>query len=255
MRAGGAKSDAPRDGLGPDAIERHNAVQGAYYARGKARMEPRRTPYIQRHVEQLCRFTPLAAGDRVLEVGPGQGRYTFALADRGLELEVLELLPTLLTLLDEARGDREIALHQGDVLSPPDSLRPGFDAVIGLFALHHMHDFAACIASMARLLRPGGRLAFLEPNAFNPLYYAQVAFSRDMTWEGDRGIAQMRPGLLLKALHAAGLEEVRLERFGFFPPLIGNRPRAAAVERGLERIGPLRPFLPFQLIGGRAPDG
>jgi SAM-dependent methyltransferase len=237
-----------------DSIKAHNAVQSAYYARGKARMNPRRTRYLERHIDELWRFADLAPGQRVLEVGPGQGRYSLSLADRGLNLEVLELVPEMLTLLDEARGGRQIELHQGDVLSPPASVRSGYDAVIGLFALHHMHDVEGCIASMAGLLRPGGRLTFLEPNAFNPLYYAQIAFSRDMSWDGDRGVLEMRPRLLLDAVRQAGLADARIERFGFFPPAIANRPRADSLERLLEGIPALGPFLPFQLIGGRALD-
>jgi SAM-dependent methyltransferase len=236
-------------------IESHNATQNAYYARGKQRMAPRLSPYIERHIGELCRFAHLEPGQRVLEVGPGQGRYTLPLADRGLDLEVLELVPNMLELLAESKGDREIALHLGDVVAPPDSVKPGFDAVVGLFALHHMHDVPACLASMARLLRPGGRLALLEPNAYNPLYYLQIALSRDMSWAGDRGVLEMRAASLRRALSAAGLEDVRIEHFGFFPPAISNRPRGPVVERALERIGPLRPFLPFQLLGGRAPAG
>jgi SAM-dependent methyltransferase len=235
-------------------IGRHNEIQGTYYARGKARMAPRRSPYLQRHIEEICRFAELLPGDRVLEVGPGQGRYSLPLADRGLDLEVLELVPTMLELLDEEKGDRKIVLHQGDVLTPPESVEPGFDAVIALFALHHMHDVPGCLASMARLLRPEGRLALLEPNAYNPLYYLQIAFSPDMTWAGDRGVIEMRSGSLCRALQAAGLEQVRLERFGFFPPAIFNRPRGPAADRFLEQLPPLRPFLPFQLFGGRAPE-
>jgi SAM-dependent methyltransferase len=237
----------------PGSIEAHNATQAAYYAQAKGRMAPRRSPYLERHVDELWRFAELSPGQRVLEVGPGQGRYTLALADRGLDLEALELVPAMLEALDGARGDRRIALHRGDVLSPPSSVGRDFDAVIGFFALHHMHDVSGCLASMARLLRPGGVVAFLEPNAYNPLYYAQITFSPDMSWAGDRGVLEMRAGPLRRALEGAGLERVRLERFGFFPPAIANRPRGPAVEAVLERIRALDPFRPFQLLGGWAP--
>jgi SAM-dependent methyltransferase len=245
---------APALRLESDArIEGHNAMQSAYYARGKERMAPKRSPYIERHVDELCRFAELVDGQRVLEVGPGQGRYSLPLADRGFDLEVLELVPAMLELLDQAKGERRIALHQGDVLSPPESVKPGFDAVVGLFALHHMHNVPACLVSMAGLLGPGGTLAFLEPNAYNPLYYFQIAFSPDMTWAGDRGVIGMRAGSLRRDLDASGLEQIRIERFGFFPPAIANRPRGKAIEGPIEQLGPLRPFLPFQLLGGRAP--
>ncbi len=189
----------------------------------------------------------------MIEFVPAQGLYTLSIAYRGLALEVLDLLTEMLALLDQARSGRRITLHQGDVLAPPGSVEPGFDAVVGFFALHHMHDAHACTASMARLLRPGGVLALLEPNAYNPLYYLQIAVSPDMTWAGDRGVAQMRAGFLRRGLEAAGLDRVRIERFGFFPPAITNRPRGARLEQALERVRPLEPLLPFQLAGGRTP--
>jgi len=95
----------------------------------------------------------------------------------------------------------------------------------------------------------------LEPNAYNPLYYLQIALSPDITWAGDRGVTEMRSGSLRRALEAAGLDDVRIERFGFFPPAIANRPRGAALEHALEGLGALEPVLPFQLLGGRAPRG
>ena len=241
-------------GSRPPEMERHNDAQRSYYSRGKLGMAPRRSRYLERHVDELVRFAGLKPGMRVLEVGPGQGRYTLPLADRGFRVEVIELAPAMLALLDASRGERQIELHEGDVLDPPASLaaslETGFDAVIGFFALHHMHDVPACLASMASLLREGGELAFLEPNPFNPLYYVQMAITPEMTFEGDKGVLGMRRGPLLGSLRAAGLERERLERFGFFPPFIADRPRAAGYERAIERVAPLRPFLPFQLVGG-----
>jgi hypothetical protein len=53
----------------------------------------------------------------------------------------------------------------------------------------------------------------------------------------------------------AGLVDVRLKRFGFFPPCVTDRPRGAALERRLERLPGLEPLLPFQLISACRSDG
>jgi SAM-dependent methyltransferase len=241
-------------GAAPGAeFESHNTAQRAYYSRPKPGMAPRPSRYLARHVDELAAFAGLEAGARVLEVGPGQGRYTLPLADRGLRVEALELAPAMVEALEAARGERDIEVHEGDVISPPPELNGGFDAVIGFFALHHMHDVAGCLRSMAELLAPGGVLAFLEPNPYNPLYYVQMAIKPEMTWKGDRGMLGMRPAPLLGALADAGLEDRRFERFGFFPPFVADRPRAAGIERAIERVPPIRPLLPFQLVGGRRP--
>jgi len=237
---------------GPDEIARHNRLQRAYYSRGKRGMVPRHSRYLERHLDELLAFAEIEPGARVLEVGCGQGRYTIPLLDRGYRVDAIDLSPELLDLLRRAAGDRPLSAYQGDILDPPPGIGDDYDAVLGLFALHHMHDVPACIDSMARLLAPGGRLAFLEPNPYNPLYYLQIAVRRSMTWRGDKGMLGMRPAPLLSAVRAAGLREPSFERFGFFPPAVADRPGAVGVERRIERLAPLRPFLPFQLVGGRA---
>ena len=87
--------------------------------------------------------------------------------------------------------------------------RERFDAIVGFFALHHMHELERCFRGMARMAKPGGRIVFLEPNAFNPLYYAQIAVTPGMTWQGDKGVAQMRMPVVGGAMTRAGLKSPR----------------------------------------------
>ena len=37
----------------------------------------------------------------------------------------------------------------------------------------------------SRVLRPGGRVAFCEPVAWNPLYYLQIALTPGMSFSGE----------------------------------------------------------------------
>ena len=69
-----------------------------------------------------------------------------------------------------------------------------------------------------------------------------------MTWEGDKGVVKMRRRPIFRAFESAGLRRPVLERFGFFPPFVANRPWAQPLESALERFPPWRPFLPFQLF-------
>lgn len=238
----------------PAFLQTHNAQQIDYFERTlKRTMVPNETPYVRRQVTELIRFAQLQPSDRVLEVGCGMGRYTLPLVNRGLDVEGLDIAPGLLEKLHAYAGDRSIPLHCTDVVDCGPEMAGSFDAVIGFFTLHHLHDMRLSFQAMARLLKPGGRIAFLEPNAFNPLYYLQIALTPRMTWQGDRGVKDMRRRLVFDAMRHAGLTNCRLERFGFLPPFLANKPAGPAVERALESFPPWRSLLPFQLFGAQSP--
>lgn len=236
----------------------HNEAQRRYFEETpKPRMVPRVSRYLERHVDEIVRAAGLTQGDTILEVGAGMGRYTIPLRARGYDVEALDLSRELLDRLGEHDAvrpgrPRELRLHEADIAEPPAELHGRFDAVIGFFTLHHVHDLEACFRGARRVLRASGRLAFLEPNPLNPLYYVQIAVTPGMTWEGDGGIVRMRPRVVLPALEASGFARCRSERFGFFPPFVAETELGSRIERGLERIPLLRPLLPFQLFTGHA---
>lgn len=233
--------------------ELHNRRQQDYFDRRlKATMVPRESRYLGRHLDELIRFGGLTRADRLLEIGCGMGRYTILLARRGFTVEAMDLSPHLLERLRGYAGPGlDLPLHAGDIADPPAAFRHRFDCVIGLFMLHHVHDLEACFNGVARVLKPGGRAVFLEPNAYNPLFYVQIAFTPGMTWEGDGGVRHMRRSRLLPALERAGFSELTLARFGFFPPIVANHDAGSRVERILERVPVWRGLLPFQLVRGR----
>jgi SAM-dependent methyltransferase len=217
-------------------------------------MKPSTAPYVTRQVDRLIRFAGLSPGDRVLDVGCGMGRYTLALADRGLAVEGLDLSEALLDRLrafDDGRYD--IPLYCADVLDPPPELDGRFDALVGFFTLHHLHDLFACFRSMRSLAKPGGRIVFLEPNPLNVLYYIQMVAVPGMSWKGDKGIVGMRPENVHRAMDSAGLENLALHRFGFFPPFVTNRAWGTALETAFEGLRLWHRFLPFQLFRGEVP--
>lgn len=236
-------------------LEEHNRRQRDYFERSfKRTMVPVDSPYLARHVEEVLRAAQDASAGRVLEVGCGMGRYTLLLAKRGVQVEGLDLSEALLARLRSFEAGRHaIPLHCADIARLPQELVGRFDLVLGFFTLHHVHDLVGCFRGVARALKPGGRVVFLEPNAFNPLFYIQILVTPGMTWEGDKGILGMRRRKVFQAMTQAGFETLTLGRFGFFPPFLVSRPFGRRLEAVFESFRPWFFVLPFQLFGGLRP--
>lgn len=233
----------------------HSDYQKEYFGkRVKKTMIPVSTPYVQRHVQEVVRFAEIGPEERVLDVGCGMGRYTFLLAQRGIRVEGLELSPFLVERLREYDAGRyNITVHNVDLFQTPTYLKESFNVVVGFFMLHHFLNLEQAFLSMKRLLKPGGRMVFVEPNPFNCLYYLQILFTPGMKWKAEKGMLLLRPKVLRQAFKACGLTNFELLRFGFFPPFLTNTLLGSRIEKNLESFRPWNAFLPFQIIKAIAP--
>ena len=236
-------------------IEANNAFQRDYCEHAISRtIEPRASRHIRRQLEETLRIARISSSDRVLEVGCGMGRFTLMLANRGAQVEGLDLSPGLLDRLRAHGGWHPgITLHCGDVLEPRPALRDSFDVVLGFFVLHHLRDVSEAVAAMSRLLKPGGRLVLLDANGWNPLFYLQLLTMRGMTWRGDKGLAQMRPSVVLGAMRRAGLRRAALSRFGFLPAFVVDRRWGSRLDLAIERLPLPDVFHAFQIFSAQRP--
>jgi ubiquinone/menaquinone biosynthesis C-methylase UbiE len=112
--------------------------------------------------ELLCEAAGLRAGERVLDVATGSGNTALAAARRACEVVGVDFVPALLERARErAHAERftHVTFQEGDTeaLPFPDGV---FDVVLStsghMFAPHP----AKAASEMARVCRPGGRVAF-----------------------------------------------------------------------------------------------
>lgn len=120
----------------------------------------------------------LPPAGRILEVGPGPGHLLRELSSAGYQPVGLELSPAMLRLVRRRfrRLNLAIPLCRGEASSLP--VAPGaFDAVVATFPTGYVYD-PDCLGEVARVLRPGGRLAIVQMAYFE----RQGLLSHPLTW-------------------------------------------------------------------------
>ena len=127
----------------------------------------RRAPGIVRAKSWSFDVLALEPGMGALDVGCGTGEDVIAMADLAQPKGCAVGVDVSATMIDEARrrhGHRPaVSFQTADAgLLPFESAT--FDACRCERTLQHIDDPDAAVAEMARVLRPGGRLALLEPD-------------------------------------------------------------------------------------------
>lgn len=108
--------------------------------------------------------TDKSSPPRVLDVASGTGDLAFEVLRQRPDAQVigLDFVPEMLLLAVQKRASSGPSLFlAGDALRIPFEDRT-FDGVVTGFALRNVTDIPAAFAEMARVTRPGGRVACLE---------------------------------------------------------------------------------------------
>jgi ubiquinone/menaquinone biosynthesis C-methylase UbiE len=121
-------------------------------------------PFITR--TRLIEALAPQPGERLLEIGPGTGYYTFELASRldGGTLEIFDIQQEMLDHVMRAAASRGVTnVHptRGDAQSLPYE-SDSFDGAVLVTVLGEIPDQEAALAEIARVLKPGGRLVVGE---------------------------------------------------------------------------------------------
>jgi len=124
------------------------------YARG-------RPAYPSELVDDLLRLTGIGSNSRVLEIGPGTGQLSVALASHIASLLAVELGENLAAVARRQLApfvNAEVVVANFDTWTGPTAT---FDAVVSATAFHWL-DPSSRLGKCAALLRPGGSLAIVD---------------------------------------------------------------------------------------------
>lgn len=197
----------------------------------------------------------LGPDHRVLEIGCGTGTFTEMLAATGCRLTALDISPDLLQKARQRKlpADR-VDFVEGNFETYP--FRDQFDAVIGSSVLHHL-DINRAAPILFRLIKPGGRLCFAEPNMLNPQVFLErkLSFIRPLFWYVSPDETAFVRWSFQRLLVQTGFIDVLIKPFDWLHPSIPYPLiKTVQVMQGvLEKLPLLREFSGSLLISALRP--
>jgi SAM-dependent methyltransferase len=208
--------------------------------------EPGAAPY-----SRLIPFDELRGRD-VLEIGCGTGVHARLLAEAGANVSAVDLTPTAVELTR-----RRLALHglEADVREADAEQLPyddaTFDFVWSWGVIHHSSDTERVLDEIARVLRPGGRFAFMVYHRSSVTFWLNYVLFRGVLRGGllherpDELANRWSDGVVARhytrrslahALSVHGLEPERVEVMGQIGEAV---PLPGTLRRRVERFVPL----------------
>lgn len=209
--------------LAETARNEHEIVHGAKIAKNAEEVwgwTGPTAPYrLKRRTEYLIQHGGLNPSAHALEVGCGTGVVTSYLQLSGARITAIDLSPDLLSQAIRKQWPNEVYFQEANAESL-DFASASFDSVVGSSVLHHF-DIDRSLSEMHRVLVPGGRIAFSEPNMLNPHIFLQknIPYLKRLAGDSPDETAFMR-WAFKQTLERAGFEEIQITPYDFLHPQV-----------------------------------
>jgi ubiquinone/menaquinone biosynthesis C-methylase UbiE len=206
-------------------------------------------PKHEEATQLLIRMAGVGATSEVLDVACGAGGVALAAAAVAARVTGIDLTPAMIAQAEAQQrllGLMNVDWQIGDAQRLP--FQPGrFDVVLTRYSFHHFQEPAAVLCEMARVCRPGGRVAVADL-ALPPEKAA--AYDRVERLRDPSHVRVLSVGELLQLFLRAGLSDIQTAGYLFeldldrllqasFPPE-GNAERVKAAfeaDVGVDSLG------------------
>lgn len=176
-------------------------------AAGQIRLE-RRRKVLTEHI------TPAM---KVLELGCGPGYFSKSLAQTKAQIVAIDISPDLINYAKKQTSESniEFKVENAYELNYPDA---SFDTIVGNSVLHHL-EMDQAFAEMHRVLKPGSKMKFIEPNWVNPLQIIELStpWTRRL-WHHSPDETAILRWSMKKMLRRYGFKNVSVRPFDFLHP-------------------------------------
>jgi SAM-dependent methyltransferase len=180
----------------------------------------------------LVRAAKIRADDRVLDLGSGPGDGSAILAETGASVTGVDFSRQMVDVA--RRRHPKIAFHEANAEALPFDAQ-SFDAVVANCVVHHLARPVLVFREVSRVLKPGGRFAFvvwgaLEEQTGFGVFFSAVQAHHDATALPHGPLF----GVTDRSVYEAMLGEARFEQFDFARHEVSWRARSLdPVLRGL----------------------
>jgi ubiquinone/menaquinone biosynthesis C-methylase UbiE len=128
----------------------------------------------QRRVKMLS--SVLHENDRVLELGCGTGYFTRELVKLKVHVTAIDISPELIEVAKSETKAENVSFEVENAYEMTYG-SDQFNAIVGSSVLHHL-EIEKAVTEIFRVLKPGGMIAFTEPNMLNP----QIILQKNIPW-------------------------------------------------------------------------
>ncbi|MFO7275693.1 MAG: bifunctional 2-polyprenyl-6-hydroxyphenol methylase/3-demethylubiquinol 3-O-methyltransferase UbiG [Pseudomonadota bacterium] len=204
-----SQSTTAERNVDPAEIGRFDALSARFWdPKGEFHALHTLNPVRARFVAERARL----AGSRVLDVGCGGGLLSEALARAGARVTGIDLAPGMIEIarLHAAEQQLDIDYRVCDADTLARESEGSFDVVTCMEMLEHVPDPAGMVATLARLVRPGGSLFVSTINRNLRSFLLAIVGAEYLLRIVPRGTHEyerlIRPAELARWGRAAGLE-------------------------------------------------
>ena len=194
-----------------------------------------------RRVQKILEYLQPCAGKHFLELGCGQGWFTQHLRDSGARISAFDIQKAFVEIARKRIPDSHVDFFVADSEFLPFAGEI-FDGSYGAVVLHHL-PMETTLKELCRVLKPGAKIIFTEPNMLNP----QLLVMKNIRWIGRRMGESPNETAFFKwqmraVLKRHGFSDIQVEPFDFLHPMtpVSWIPKVQRMEGILERTPYIR---------------
>jgi SAM-dependent methyltransferase len=191
----------------------------------------------------------------VLEIGCGTGLFTKELVKTGHTIVAIDISDALIRKAEKRIASANVHFISGNAYNTDFPLEH-FDFIVGSSSLHHL-DVEKALKEFFRILKPGGKIFFTEPNMLNPqvALIKNVPFLKRKSGDSPDETAFLR-WRIAGAFRRYGFTDIQAIPFDFLHPHLPE----AFIKKGtrltllLEKIPAIKEFAGSLIIRCRKPE-